>query len=285
MTQTHERQTTRLYMLSMILAFVVLLSYTVATKEAQVHTIRNPSQQIYDKIYAEHSDTIECTCSGISIPYSTFIAVDASYHEICSSPLIFPYFFAQLAAIRTGVPYYQGDFMLMSVEYFQWFFTFCALAQRTISQQVLAFQAQLLVNNKLLTRNSFHDQASNIVDDFITNVRFIFSRGIGELRQMMGFAQPISATSGITYQLKIKTTGSGSQVQIVPADFFSGCSCLCNPTGCSKDGAFYAYNPLNNSLAPVFKIPGVRIGCSPMESVLQSNLACWYSSDCYNTVR
>ena len=160
-----------------------------------------------------------------------------------------------------------------------------SFAQRTIAQQLLTFRAQLLVNNKLLARHAFDDQATQIAEDFINNVQYIFHRGIEELRQMMGFAQPISATSAITYQLKVTPTSSGSQVQIEPGDFFSGCSCLCDPTGCSKDGAFYTYNPMNNSFDPVFKLPGVRIGCSPMESVLQSNLACWYSSSCYNTVR
>ncbi|CAF3929747.1 unnamed protein product [Rotaria sp. Silwood1] len=283
-TQKHERQTTRLYILSLVIAFIILFFYAITIEETKVYTIQNPSREIYDETYAEYSKTLECTCSKIAIPYSTFISIETSYHQICSSSLISPNFFAQLAAIKTDIPYYPGDFMLMSVEYFQWFYTFCALAQQTLYQQLLMFQATLFVNNKLLAYDTFDDQATQLVDSFIINLQYVFSRGIGETRQMMGFAQPVSAVSDITYKFQFTTTPSGSQVQIEPIDFFSGCWCVCDPTGCSKDAAFYTYNSTNNSFNSVFNVSGARLGCSPMESVLQSTLACWYSSDCYQTV-
>ncbi|CAF1343282.1 unnamed protein product [Rotaria sp. Silwood1] len=225
-TQKHERQTTRLYILSLVIAFIILFFYAITIEETKVYTIQNPSREIYDETYAEYSKTLECTCSKIAIPYSTFISIETSYHQICSSSLISPNFFAQLAAIKTDIPYYPGDFMLMSVEYFQWFYTFCALAQQTLYQQLLMFQATLFVNNKLLAYDTFDDQATQLVDSFIINLQYVFSRGIGETRQMMGFAQPVSAVSDITYKFQFTTTPSGSQVQIEPIDFFSGCWCV-----------------------------------------------------------
>lgn len=283
-TQKYEQRTTRLYILFMIIAFIVLVGYTIATEETKVYTIQNPSQQVYDKIYAEHSDTIVCSCTKIAIEHSKFISIQANYHQICSSSLISPKFFGKLAAIKKDIHFYPGDFMLMSAEHFQWLITFCLLSQQTVSNQLIGFQAKLFVNDKLLPRDAFDVQATQLADFFISNVQYIFARGIKELREMMGFAQPLSATSIITYQFKIITTSLGSQVQVEPVDFFLGCCCLCDPTRCSNDAAFYNYNPINNSFDSVLKVEGVRTACSPMESLLQSNLACWYSSDCYETV-
>jgi hypothetical protein len=280
----HERYTTRLYILFVTIAFVVLLSYTIATKETTVYTIQKPSQDTYEKLYAEYSSTIACTCKNISIPYSYFIIIQASYHQVCSSSFISPGFFAQLAMIREDAPIYPGDFILMGVDYFEWLTTFCALSRLVFSNQLAAFQTELFVNNELLTRDVFEIQANQLADFFISDVQFYFARGITETRELLGFSQPISATSIIRYILPITTTSSGSQVRIEPLNFFSDCSCLSDPTSCSDDAAFYSYIPMNNSFYPIFKIPGIRIACSPMESLLQSNLACWYSSDCYETV-
>lgn len=282
--QKHQRYTTRLYIIFVTIAFVILLCYTVITQETTVYTVQNPSQQIYEQLYAEHSNTIECTCSEISIQYSVFISIEANYHQTCSSSFISPSFFVQLASTRTDISIYPGDFMYLSVVYFQWLTTFCSLSQLVFSNQLTAFQTNLFVNNKLLTQDAFNIQASQLADFFISDVQYYFSRGIKEMREILGFSQLLSATSTITYKLPIKTTSSGSQVRIEPTNFFSGCSCLSDPTSCSDDAAFYSYNSMNNSFNPIFKVLGVRLACSPMESFLQSNLACWYSSECYQTV-
>ena len=284
-THKAERHTTRVYIVLITIAFVILLSYTVATEETKVYTVQKPSLEAYEQLHAEHANSITCACSEISMPYSTFITIRASYHQVCTSSLISPLFFTKLAMIRPDLPLYPIDFMAMSAGHFQWLVTLCALSQIVFSNQLDAFQSNLFVNDKLLTRNIFETRAPQLVDYFIGDVQFYFARSIKETLDIVGITHAISATSSLTHKLAITVTPSGHQVQIEPVNYFHDCSCVSNPTSCSDDAAFYSYNSTANSFDPEFKIPGMRIACSPMQSLLESNLACWYSAECYQTVR
>jgi hypothetical protein len=136
-----------------------------------------------------------------------------------------------------------------------------------------------------LAHDAFATRANQLADFFISNVQLYFARSIIQSREVTGFFQPISATLIIRYILPITTTSSDTQVRIEHLNFFSDCSCLSNPTSCSDDAAFYSYIPMNNSSYPIFTIANIRIACRPLKSLLQSNLACWYSTDCYQMVR
>ena len=279
-----ERYTTRLYLLCLCLAFFILFCYTITTEETKVYTIDNPTQQRYEQLFQQHPLTIECTCKEIGISYSKFVTITANYHQVCTSGFISPSFFTQLAMIRQDLPLYPADFMLISVGYFQWLTTFCALSQVVFPTQLLLFQSKLYVNNKLLARDSFQTQTEQLIDSFINDLYLYFYRGIKQTREMVAFSQPLSATNTITYKLPIKRTSSGLQIQVQPVPISTDCSCVYDPTRCSKDAAFYSYNINNQSFDPIYKITGLRVACSSMESFLQSTLACWYTSDCYNTV-
>jgi len=139
--QKRERQTTRLYIISITISFIILLTYTVLSEETKVYTISHPTQDVYDKLYASHSNTIECTCEQISIAYSTFTDIQAEYHQVCSSQFISPGFFIQLAYFRTDTPLYPGDFTLIGTGYFQWLTTFCILSRLVFDNQLLNLKA------------------------------------------------------------------------------------------------------------------------------------------------
>lgn len=282
--QRRERHATRFYLVCLTIAFFVLFFYTIATEETHVYTVQNPTQNQYQELYAKHVDTIDCACQTIGIPYFQFLVITARYHQICFSTYISPDFITQLAMIRQDAPFHPGDFMLMSVNYFQWLTAFCALSQIVFPNQLLAFQNRLFVNNKLLPAEAFQVQAEKLVDSFISDLQYYFARGIRQTRDMMAFAQPLSATTTITYNLPIRQTPRGSQVVVEPANFFPNCSCVYNPTECASDAAFYSYNPTNNSFSLSYQVTGVRIACSSMDSLLQSSLACWYSPECYSKV-
>ena len=153
------------------------------------------------------------------------------------------------------------------------------------SQEYNSFKERLLINTKLLSPEAFDSQATQLANVFVRNTQLFFTRSLTQLREIVGISQPLPATSTLIYELLIRATFHRKQVQIEPSTFFSHCSCITDPTTCSKQAAFYEYNPLNDSHNPTFTVLGIRVACSSMESVFQSNLACWYSSTCYQTVR
>ena len=283
--QHTERQTTRLYIILLATASVILLSYTIATEETRVYTIEKPPQETYEKLYAKYSNTMTCMCSEISIPYSEFIRIQASFHQVCSSSFVLSDLSTQLAMIKHDIRLYPIDFMLMSTGHLQWLSTLCTLSRLIFFNQLAVFLANPFVNNKLLAHQEFEVQGSQLADAFINDIQFYFARGIKQTLEAIGITQAISATSSVIYKLPIVTTPQGRQVRMEAANYFSSCSCVSEPISCSDEAAFYSYNPTNDSFHPVFKIPGMRIACNSLQSVLKSNLDCWYSSECYQTVR
>ena len=276
-----ERHTTRLYILFLLISFIILVFYSVLTEETKTYTVPNPSQAMYDSLYAKYVNIIECTCDKIAIPYSTFLSIEGTHHKICSSGFVSFSFITQLSLIRQDIPLYRADFLQFSSVYFQWLMTLCSLSQTVFTNQLVAFQSELLVNAKLLSRPTFANQADQLIDSFINDVQFYFTRSITQSRMFLAILQPLSATYTLAYNLPIIRTSSKRQVRIEPSNFFTNCSCISNPTTCSMDAAFYSLNSTDNTFVPSFKLNGIRIACNPIESILQSNLACWYFDDCY----
>lgn len=80
--QQSENHTTRLCIIFLANAFIIILSYTIDIEETKICTIEKPLQETYEKLYAKYPSSIACTCNEISIPYSVFITSRASSWKI-----------------------------------------------------------------------------------------------------------------------------------------------------------------------------------------------------------
>jgi hypothetical protein len=282
MVEKRERQSTRLYIISLSVAFAILVFYTILTEETLTYTVQNPSLATYEKLQANYPNTIECSCTRITILYSTFLSFNYTLHQSCSSQFISSAFIEQLALIKES-PLYTSDFMQFSVSYFEWLATFCSLSNDNVNNYYQQFKNTLFVNAELLNPISFNSQAQLLVKSLVNHVRSSFTQDITLTREVLGTTQPLSATQN-SYSLPIMPS-SNEKVQIsVEPSGFSECSCVLNPTNCSDEAAFYSYDVVNDSFHLLWSVMGVRVACSPLDSFLQSNLACWYSPVCYETV-
>ncbi|CAF3872057.1 unnamed protein product, partial [Rotaria sp. Silwood1] len=51
-------------------------------------TVASPTQEQYEKLLKQYSQTLQCPCTTISIPYEDFLRVASIYHQVCSSDFI-----------------------------------------------------------------------------------------------------------------------------------------------------------------------------------------------------
>jgi hypothetical protein len=279
LVERREQQTTRLYIIILSLIFTILLFYTVFTKQIKTYTIYRPTQAIYENLQSKYAETIECPCNNVAITYQKFIDITARYHQICSSQFISPDFIAQLYAFNT-TNVYRVDFMAMSAPYFSWFASFCTISQLVIANLYASFETQLFINVKLPAQDVFNKQTDDIIQSFINTVPNTFVRALTELLELTASSQPLTA-SYTSFDLRVTSNGS---IRIDPAGF-SNCSCFLNPKTCSTEAGFYSYDSSNNSFMLLSTVMGIRVACLPLQSFLQSTLACWYSTDCYQEVR
>ena len=76
------RLATRLYIVLLTVSLIILILYTVIQPQLLKKTFATPSLDIYERLLHDHSETLECPCSTISIPYQNFITIEPVYHPV-----------------------------------------------------------------------------------------------------------------------------------------------------------------------------------------------------------
>ena len=83
-----EQLLTRLFVLLMTISSIAAGFYTFLVVQNQVVTIAHPSLVTYQQLYNDYSDTLQCPCSQLSVPYGTFLNVTFVLHQVCSSDFV-----------------------------------------------------------------------------------------------------------------------------------------------------------------------------------------------------
>lgn len=78
------RLATRLYIILLILAMIILALYVIVQPELLTKTFVEPSRQLYDRLAREHLDTLQCPCSSISMTYERFVQIAPAFHQVGS---------------------------------------------------------------------------------------------------------------------------------------------------------------------------------------------------------
>ena len=274
-----ERKMTGLYIFLLAFSFTALAFYTGLPGTINTYAIKNPSQSDYLHLQAKYSDTLECPCRNSRIRYSNLIQISIKYHQICTSNFVAPFFIAQLF-IFNATQTHPHDFMGMSGVHFTHMAVFCQFYRSYINTTYASFLDGEFIASKLVIPEMFETQLNSELLNTNSLIQSYLDGGISSAIDILTNSYLISSAY-TSFSLKIATDGS---TQIEPTGFLN-CSCIKDPKTCSTDAAFYAYSPVNGSLELLFKMIGLRLGCSPFQSTFQSSLACWYSLECYQTVR
>jgi hypothetical protein len=279
MLMEREKKMTLLYVFLLMLTFTTLAFHTGLSRATITYTVKNPSQSDYLLLHAKYPDTLECPCTQQQIGYFKLIHINIKYHQICTSGFVSPFFIGQLYTYN-ATDTHPHDFMAMSGVYFTHIGLFCQGNQKSVNDLYKRFWEKNFVSMQLMVSEVFETRLNS--DLRKTNLEFLsnWDGGISSALELLINSYAISRAY-TSFNLRVVADGS---IQIEPTGF-ANCSCIKEPKTCSTDTAFYAYSPSNGSLDVLSNIMGVRLGCSPVESTLQSSLACWYSSECYEMVR
>ena len=270
-----ERKMTRLYVFLLTFTFTNLAFYNGMYTATITYTVKYPSQSEYLLLQAKYPDTLECPCKQPDITYSRLVDINIAYHQICTSGFVFPSFISQLYTYNL-TDTHPHDFMAISAVHFTHIALFCQASQVYIEDSYKTFPNRKFVASRLLVPDMFETQFNS--DLRKTNLEFLSYVEGGILAVLEILISSYGISSAYT-SFNVRVVADGS-IQIEPTGFVN-CSCITDVRTCSIDAAFYAYNPSNGSLDLLFSLTGLRLGCSPLQSTLQSSLACWYSSDCY----
>ena len=273
-----EIQATRLYLVLVITAFVILALLNTLVKKTNRYTVSYQSYEQFIALQEKYGNTLRCDCFETNYQYWHVTNIIVKYHPICSSEFVSASFIDQLFRIQS-TPTYPRDFVTMSGMYFRAIALYCTWIFRVVEYRRIDALKRDFDYTYLIDSDEFNRTTKRMLDNFQSAALQYVNGYVAELLELLINTHSLSAsqTSSI---LPITSNGS---ILVQPVDL-DNCSCLLHPRNCSTEAGFYVHESNNHSFTRMTTLMGVRIGCSSFHSMFHSSLACWYSSKCYGQV-
>ncbi|CAF3999065.1 unnamed protein product, partial [Rotaria sordida] len=231
-------------------------------------TVDSPSVSKYIQLYAQYSTTLKCPCSQIATKRDKFILqIEPQYHEICSSVFVsfkwlnnleFPYYIVSFG--------YDNDFRGTIQMQFLTISRFCSLSQKIINTSLSTFRQTDFVTARVVSQTEFIAQTKVLFEQFKRTTA----------RQLMQIFKLVLATNHGN-QLATVFPSNWDFIMKYPQSAlmdFSQLPALSIPK---------TYEIADRSVK--LSLLGFRIGCYPLNALLQSNLLCLYDQTCLGIMR
>jgi len=262
---------TRLYILLLILAFIILTFYTVTTVQNQDITEQNPSQATFERLVSnpQISTTLDCPCENISIPYSSLMSISPRYHQLCSSDFIVRNaLWADLVYHKSDtVEYSYNDYRLFAMPHFRMLSYLCTLTQDTLNDALSIFRSNKLISKRAQSRHVVQTEINATMNQFRVSTSQTFVRMLDFIREMAQGNRLVTSIYSNWYVLPLNFEREFASFG--PRSYgANNCSCGTNST-CTSSATIDDWI-----------VPGFLVGCYPLESLLQSTLECLYNETC-----
>ena len=270
--------TTRIYILFLTLAVIILIIYTSIDTQTQTVKILNPSIQQFDQLrsHPQYSATLDCPCQNITVPYQSFISITPYYHQLCSSDFVAAdlIWISLLYSSTAGTNYSYDDYRVFAAPQFQLLSALCSLANETFTQTISEFSTNVMISGSIQSSESIKIQTDSILSQFILSTPQTFVRTLDFIRYMAQGNGIVSSIFSNWHFVSLNLDIKWATVWAKPLSYSNGsCSCGTNAM-CTSEASFAG-----------FIVPGFRVGCYPLESLLQSTLECLYNISCINQLK
>ncbi|CAF3205316.1 unnamed protein product, partial [Rotaria sp. Silwood2] len=131
--------------------------YTLLIENIQQNTIVQPSEFQYNQLQQMYSSNLYCSCSSISMNYSTFITIQPSFHQVCSSGIVsdqlINYNFDN--AFNPSIIYNINDYRFSGKYPFELLSIFCEQAQHTVNISLETFLQAQFASSQVISPDFF----------------------------------------------------------------------------------------------------------------------------------
>jgi hypothetical protein len=280
--QQQEIVATRMYFLFISISIVILIFYTSLITQVQVVTEDRPSIAKFEQLRTngKYSDTLECPCQNIVIPHESFLFITPRYHQICLSDFILASsdWLNLLYSPVAGLEYHYDDFRLFAVPQFRLLFALCILTNETVIKSTELLNSDVIITENVRYKEVITAKVNTIFDQFRLTIPRTFVR---TLNLISDIAQGNGIVSSILSNWRFVTLNT---TFATPRDFptlwpeprsYGESNCSCGTSSmCGSQATFDG-----------LEIPGFRVGCYPLETLLQSTLECLYNVTCIELLR
>ena len=273
-TLKEERQSTRLYLILLIASMSALIFYYSLSYSLVTTTIDNPTPQIYEQLrQSKGVYSLQCPCTHVSVTYEKFVQANTTLNDVCSSPFVKDAWIQNIFGNGSWSRSDPTDLRGRGVIYFQSIRSLCFLFQENITQYASHFLASSFISAQVLSETQLITQVNDTLEQVKASSRadhgamYGFGRELGNDIQMV----TIYSTSWVFAPVKYDPNLVGLPIPLIPVSH-GNCSCgvsskCLEPT--TLDGQV---------------VPGLVLGCLPLESIFQSSLACLYNQTCIDQI-
>ena len=242
----------------------------------QTVTIKAPTITQYSQLYSRFPQTLTCPCSTISINYDTFLHVNYTLHQVCNSVFVTQPWISYLSTSYGDESVFSNDFRATGTGTFLGLSTFCELIDQTISYRLMQFYLTQYVSASVTSLQVFDLETKVLISQFIsstTNEFLLLLSTLRDITQTNGLYSARQTNYGLyvphSYSLVITFTLS-----------YGNCNCD-SSAACAYGSSIYD----SSNITIVFSVPGIYTGCYVVESILQSDLRCFYNQTCINNLQ
>ncbi|CAF1026860.1 unnamed protein product [Adineta steineri] len=157
---------------------------------------------------------------------------------------------------------------------FQALNTLCELINGIISQSLTRFYSTQYISAFVTTSDVFESEISALKDQFISSTTHNF---LASLSAVQGTTQSNALFSSINTNYIFY--GQGNNFSSSPIQY-GNCSCATSATCAYQAGISFP-----DEKAVYLTVPGMYVGCYIFESLLQSDLRCFYDQTCINQLK
>ncbi|CAF3532469.1 unnamed protein product [Adineta steineri] len=279
---THEHQlrnqriSTRLFIFLLTILLFILLLYTSLINITQTINVKTPSIIEYEQLYNSYNQTLTCECTQVSINYEKFIEIQYTLHQICHSDFVTQNWTDYLATSSGNSELNSTDFRLTSTFTFQTMSTFCTLVNQTISNSLIQFYSNQYVSAFVTPSNVFKLQTKAFISQFKSTTATGFLLSLAMIRNTTQSNALLSGQLNNFGLIALSTSDSNAY-----SLSYGNCTCTSSATCISQSSIYDS----GSGYGILFTIPGLYTGCYIIESLLQSDLQCFYNQTCINKLQ
>ncbi|UJR20676.1 hypothetical protein I4U23_023797 [Adineta vaga] len=276
--QRREIITTRLYLLLLIIVVSIMIIYTFIETQTEIVKILDPAQDEFDRLrlHPQYSTTLDCPCKNIIVTYQSFMSIQPYYHQLCSSDFIrFNSIWTSLLYSSTAsLEYSYDDYRLFAVSHFRLLSSFCTLANDTVTEAIIRFSRNTITTQRVQSRETIEQEANTILKQFLISTPRTFVLTLDFIRYMNQGNGIVSSILSNWHFFLLHANLKWATLWALPLSYATeNCTCGTSPM-CISSASFAGRI-----------IPGLHVGCYPLESLLQSTLECLYNITCIDQLK
>jgi hypothetical protein len=208
------------------------------------------------------------------------MSVSLHYHQICSSAFLQKFWLSYFEGVELNVEkvsFITPDFRTSGQSFFNLIQVFCQTAKDIVEDALHVFQSSQLITIDILSHEQFNHEITKHLRQFQQETIISFVNLIDLIRSSIQTNHLISemwinAGPRLPFPFHFQSRSF----------FTNSCSCALSDQ-CTRPLGFY-FQSDNVSSSPNVTIPGLVVGCYPIDSVLLSTLECFYEWQCLKRI-